>query len=249
MKRREVCGFVLDGGAYSDVLSLHEEWLVDSRQRLSYALHVGGLNIRSDTRYVDAFNSCDFAYADGMSVVLLARLAGLSGVERCPTTDLGSDLLKSAKGRLGREIRTALIGGPPDRLSDISLAFRSKFDVAVCYQKDGYSPFTSEDSVELKNSEPDLVLVGMGMPLEAHFCTDYRDMLPSCLIMTCGGWFGFVCGTEKRAPRIMRVSGVEWVYRLAQSPRRLGRRYLLGLVTFSVEAAKARRSTSLRQKG
>ena len=48
--------------------------------------------------------------------------------------------------------------------------------------------------------------------------------------MTCGGWFGFVVGDEQRAPEWMQRIGMEWTWRLAQSPRRLAKRYALGAV-------------------
>ena len=52
--------------------------------------------------------------------------------------------------------------------------------------------------------------------------------LPPCLVMTCGGWFGFITQDEKRAPQWVCDAGLEWTYRIAQSPRRLAKRYARG---------------------
>jgi N-acetylglucosaminyldiphosphoundecaprenol N-acetyl-beta-D-mannosaminyltransferase len=41
-----------------------------------------------------------------------------------------------------------------------------------------------------------------------------------------GAAFDFHSGRVKQAPRWMQRSGLEWVYRLYQEPRRLARRYL-----------------------
>jgi N-acetylglucosaminyldiphosphoundecaprenol N-acetyl-beta-D-mannosaminyltransferase len=42
-----------------------------------------------------------------------------------------------------------------------------------------------------------------------------------------GSSLRFLSGAERRAPRILRGSGFEWLFRLAQDPRRLCRRYLV----------------------
>ena len=40
-----------------------------------------------------------------------------------------------------------------------------------------------------------------------------------------GASLDFLAGTQVRAPQFMRNNGLEWVWRLATNPRRLGRRY------------------------
>jgi UDP-N-acetyl-D-mannosaminuronic acid transferase (WecB/TagA/CpsF family) len=56
----------------------------------------------------------------------------------------------------------------------------------------------------------------------------HRDELPPGLVLTCGGWFGHIVGDEKRAPRVLRRSGLEWIARVAQAPTRLAPRYARG---------------------
>ncbi len=57
----------------------------------------------------------------------------------------------------------------------------------------------------------------------------HLNELPSGLLLTCGGWFGHLVGDERRAPRVLRRSGLEWIARVAQSPSRLGPRYARGI--------------------
>jgi exopolysaccharide biosynthesis WecB/TagA/CpsF family protein len=47
------------------------------------------------------------------------------------------------------------------------------------------------------------------------------------LALCIGGSINFLTGVERRAPRWMQRIGFEWLFRLLQDPRRLGRRYLL----------------------
>src|SRR5436190_17113983 len=83
-----------------------------NRPALAFALHVGGLNARRERDFVVAMRQADVVYADGGSVVWLARLAGGTRVERAPTTDIGWDVMRGFARRVGRIPRVALIGGP-----------------------------------------------------------------------------------------------------------------------------------------
>jgi exopolysaccharide biosynthesis WecB/TagA/CpsF family protein len=73
------------------------------------------------------------------------------------------------------------------------------------------------------------------------WCRHWRDHLPSTVVLTCGGWFGHVAGDERRAPRLLRRSGLEWIARMAQQPRRLGPRYAKGLVSTAAVAVEQQR--------
>jgi N-acetylglucosaminyldiphosphoundecaprenol N-acetyl-beta-D-mannosaminyltransferase len=62
--------------------------------------------------------------------------------------------------------------------------------------------------------------------------------------MTCGGWFGFITRDEKRAPQWVCNAGLEWTYRLAQSPRRLVKRYAKGALSTAGLAVEIIRTRS-----
>ena len=55
----------------------------------------------------------------------------------------------------------------------------------------------------------------------------YWQKLDATLLFGVGAAFDFHAGRVRQAPRWMQRSGLEWVFRLAQEPRRLGRRYLV----------------------
>jgi len=195
----------------------------------AFALHVGGLNARREREFVAAMHQADVVYADGGSVVWLARLAGANRVARAPTTDIGWEILRAFRERTGRLPRVALVGGPEGLTARAGAVLESAGVAEVVLVEHGYHSDWTQPLADLRAMAPDVTLVGLGAPYEMVWCQQHRDELPLGLVLTCGGWFSHIVGDERRAPRLLRRSGLEWIARLAQSPIRLGPRYARGV--------------------
>jgi len=204
----------------------------------AYALHVGGLNHRMNQLFVDEMRAADLVYADGGSVVLLAKLAGARRIERASTTDVGWDILRAFAREHGRPARLALIGGPAGLADRAGAVLEAAGVGKVVLASDGYAEDWAHVLARLDDNPVDICIVGMGAPREMLWVRSWYELLPKALILTCGGWFGFLTGDEKRAPRLLRRPGLEWVARLAQSPRRLAVRYAQGLLASGLVAVE-----------
>lgn len=211
----------------------------------AFALHVGGLNARRERDFVTAMRRADVVYADGGSVVWLAKLAGAHHVERAPTTDIGWDVLRGFAEKAGRLPRVGLIGGPPGLAARAKGVLEEAGVAEVVHVDHGYHDDWTQPLIDLRTADPDVTVVGLGAPREMVWCEDHRAELPAGLVLTCGGWFGHLVGDEKRAPRLLRRSGLEWIARVAQAPTRLGPRYARGL---AVTAALAVRTVQRRPR-
>lgn len=224
---------VLDAAQDDLVSAICDRWTNSDKTRpLSvYALHVGGLNHRHDNEFVQAMSRADIVYADGSSVVGLARLAGAQRVGRASTTDVGWMLFRELGLRLGRTVRIALIGGPPSLAERAGEVFEAAGVAVVPMAEHGFHQDWSLVTSRLQEIAPDVCVIGMGAPREMLWVDRELGQLPPSIVLTCGGWFGFVTGDERRAPSALRRAGLEWVSRVAQAPRRLGMRYLLGAGT------------------
>ena len=200
----------------------------ETRPAFAFALHVGGLNARRQRDFVMAMRQADIVYADGGSVVWLARLAGGNRVERAPTTDIGWDVLRGFTRDVGRPPRVALIGGPEGLARRAGRVLEEGGVADVVFLEHGFHNDWSEPLERLREAAPEITLIGLGAPREMVWSQEHRDELPPGLVLTCGGWFGHLAGDERRAPRLLRRSGLEWIARVAQAPSRLGPRYARG---------------------
>jgi N-acetylglucosaminyldiphosphoundecaprenol N-acetyl-beta-D-mannosaminyltransferase len=74
--------------------------------------------------------------------------------------------------------------------------------------------------------EAQIILVNFGAPEQENFINEYRHKFPEARILAgVGGAFDFLTGRFKRAPKIFRNLGLEWLWRLFQEPKRIKRIY------------------------
>jgi N-acetylglucosaminyldiphosphoundecaprenol N-acetyl-beta-D-mannosaminyltransferase len=86
----------------------------------------------------------------------------------------------------------------------------------------------------MNEARPDIIWVGLGAPKQERWMADHRERLNATILIGVGAAFDFHTGRLDRAPLWMQRSGLEWSYRLYKEPKRLWRRYLLGIPRFVV---------------
>jgi N-acetylglucosaminyldiphosphoundecaprenol N-acetyl-beta-D-mannosaminyltransferase len=198
------------------------------------------------------YRTADACFVDGMPIVWMGRLLGeeLRSINRLGVLDWIWPLLSMAEVR---GWRVAHLGGTPQVDADSAERIRERHPGIVYSSRHGYfdhEPGSIENDQVLRwlqEWSPDLLLVGMGMPLQETWLNQNLDRLPQCTVVTVGGIMGFLAGERPTAPRWMGPLGVEWAFRLLTEPRRLARRYLVepwGLVPPLVRELVHRRSGS-----
>jgi N-acetylglucosaminyldiphosphoundecaprenol N-acetyl-beta-D-mannosaminyltransferase len=93
----------------------------------------------------------------------------------------------------------------------------------------------------LQAAEPDLILVGMGFPLQEDVCAELAANLHHGVFIGEGGTFDYESfgGTRRKAPAAMQRVGLEWLWRLILEPKRLVRQ--LAIPRFIYRIWKSRR--------
>jgi N-acetylglucosaminyldiphosphoundecaprenol N-acetyl-beta-D-mannosaminyltransferase len=87
----------------------------------------------------------------------------------------------------------------------------------------------NNDLIEYINSlHPNILILGMGMPIQEHWLMENWDRLNANIALTGGAVFDYISGELNRAPRWMTDNGLEWLGRLAIEPGRLWTRYIIG---------------------
>ena len=84
----------------------------------------------------------------------------------------------------------------------------------------------------IRATEPDVLCVALGNPKQERFIGTYGAHLGCPVMIGIGGSLDMLVGDKQRAPDWVQRVGAEWVFRAAQEPRRLGRRYLHDISVF-----------------
>jgi N-acetylglucosaminyldiphosphoundecaprenol N-acetyl-beta-D-mannosaminyltransferase len=85
---------------------------------------------------------------------------------------------------------------------------------------------------KINQIKPNILIVGMGMPLQENWTQMNRHQLQVNVIMLGGAIIDRLAGVVPDCPKFLSNMGLEWLYRLCREPKRLGARYLLGNPAF-----------------
>lgn len=232
--RAELLGCPIDILTMSETVQLASQ-AMQSRTRLQHvALNVAKfVNMRSDPVLKADVMGSDLVGIDGMGIVLAARLFGLPVKERVAGVDLFLEVLSvcAAKG-----FKPYLLGATPQVLAQATENARGKFpSLLFAGSCDGYFKPEQEDAVvdDIVKSGADCLFIGMPTPRKERFLARHRDRLGVPFIMGVGGSIDVLAGHVNRAPASMQATGLEWLYRIYQEPRRMWWRYLLTNTLFA----------------
>lgn len=203
-------------------------------QTLSF-LNQNALNLaRENAAFHDDLTRADWLLRDGVGIEVALRVFGHDPGRNANGTDIIPRLLARAGSR-----RIALLGTREPWLTAAADAVEALGPevVEVC---DGFRSET-EYSEMVARTDPDIVLLGMGMPRQEHVA---RQLALSAgrprLFINGGAVLDFLGGRFARAPLWLRSARLEWAFRLAQEPRRLTGRYVNGGGRFALTVARLR---------
>lgn len=192
---------------------------------------------QTDRAYREVLDRADFLLPDGSGMAVAARLAGRELGENLNGTDLFPELCRCAAER-GQSI--FLLGGKAGIAAAAAQAMQERYPALnIAGTRHGYWSASEEDAVvaEINASGAAIVLVGLGVPTQEIWIDRIRDRLMARVVMGVGGLFDYYSGAIPRAPLALRKIGCEWAWRLAQEPRRLFVRYVIGNPRFLAAAA------------
>lgn len=184
-----------------------------------------------DVAFRRAIQSADIRVPDGMWIVYASRIAGRA----VRNTVTGRLLLPAVAARAaGASLPIALYGAGPRVAAEAAGRLRTRhaqLDVVAALTPPLGLKIGSDDddkSVErLKASGARIIFVALGAPKQELWMERRRHDLPGVVLVGVGAAFDIVAGRFREAPRWMTRIGMEWLFRLWQEPRRLGRRYLV----------------------
>lgn len=197
------------------------------------------VNMKKDQELAQSVTECDIINIDGMGVVWGARFVGHQIPERVAGVDLFYELNAMAEKE---EFPVFFLGAKQEVVEKTAQIMKSNHpNLNIAGHHHGYFWDDEEALVKkVKDSGAKLLFVAITSPKKENFINKWRDELGVDFVMGVGGTFDVVAGKVNRAPVWMQNSGLEWLYRVIQEPRRMWKRYLVTNSKFALLLLKER---------
>lgn len=208
-------------------------WLVEmsrvlatGRRRWLYGSHnLHSLYLLNNDRSLRRFYArCNDCYIDGTPVRLILKGFGVATTsdQRFSLMDHFLDLLQHAE----TEKWSVFYLGSKDSVIEIGRTLtREMFPELRIKFHHGYQPEESNVAHIINEWRPDILLVGMGMPLQERWIIKHIDSLEAGIIVQVGATLDYYTGAQAKPPLWMSRRGLAWLYRLWHNPVRLFHRY------------------------
>jgi N-acetylglucosaminyldiphosphoundecaprenol N-acetyl-beta-D-mannosaminyltransferase len=189
----------------------------------------------------DILNRALLVTPDGMPMVWMGKLQGQQSIRRVYGPDLMLNLLEHS---VAEGFTHFFCGGVPGIAEDLRLRLGRRFPGVkiVASYTPPFRRLNDEEISDLqklvRGTRPDFFWVGLSTPKQERFMAQFLSILPEAKIFIgVGAAFDLLSGRIRQAPKWMQRTGLEWVFRLSQEPKRLVRRYLLNNPMFAIRAA------------
>jgi len=177
-----------------------------------------------DTTVATALAGAELCICDGIGITLAAALLHGKIVRRC-TDNLLDTLIKIAAMN---GWRVFFLGASADSNNQACTNFLKRYpNLQIVGHRDGYFKNSQEVIHQINESRAELLFVAMGSPKQELWISRHRHEISPYFCMGIGGALDVVSGKVKRAPKILRKIGLEFLYRLITQPKRFVRQLAL----------------------
>ncbi len=233
MNKMNILGINIDCLSFEDMYPIFDQWLADKSSRShSIALINVYDNVLAmmDKKLGMVYRKADLRGIDGTPFLYWARLFYYKKSDRFYAPDLMLEVSSKAKEK---GYTFFLYGGFPGSVDAIEQYLLERFEGIQVVGKytPPFRPLTEDEDQALCDTinqlKPDFVWVGLGTPKQDFWIHEHREKIKGSIMVASGATFDFFSGRIRQAPKWIRSSGFEWLFRLTQDFRRLWVRYTI----------------------
>ena len=192
---------------------------------------------RADPEAMEAVNGADLVLADGIGVIYGAKLQKTPLKARVPGIAFAQKLME----RMAQGGDTLyLLGAKPGVAEEAARNLEKQYPgLQIVGTHDGYFQDDGPVIEDIKASGAAVVFVCLGAPKQEKWMKKNGAAPGARLLIGMGGCLDVFSGRVQRAPEVFQRLGLEWLYRVAKEPSRIGR--VAKLPLFLVHAAGEKR--------
>lgn len=217
-------GFLLsESGHY--IITLNPEMIVEAQ---------------SKDIFKEVVNHADLCIADGIGILIADKmLNGGTSLERIPGIDL---IYKICGSEFTKERKIFMLGAGKGIAEKAASILQNRYpgmnivgaEEGMRFESPKFKVQSPKDHTEqnlaliqrINDAKPSILFVAFGAPKQEMWIYENLKKIPSVrLAIGVGGSFDFISGRIRRAPKVLRNIGLEWLWRLIREPKRIKRIY------------------------
>ena len=229
-ERIHILGTPIDNLTMQETLDIVDQ-AIETRGHIHHTVVNAGkiVSMHENAELKESVTEADLINVDGQAVVWVSRLFNTPLKERVAGIDLMERLVELA---YRKKYRLFFFGAREEVVSKLVALYAEKYSPEIIAgYKNGYFKKEEERKIaeQIAGCKPNILFVAISSPVKEIFLYQNKDLLSKVnLIMGVGGSFDVIAGYVKRAPLWMQKTGLEWLFRVYQEPRRMLKRYLVG---------------------
>ncbi|MEO1377466.1 MAG: WecB/TagA/CpsF family glycosyltransferase [Cyanobacteria bacterium J06635_10] len=247
MPTRKVLDFPITALRLNEQIKTILEWASEHKSKTVCVANVHMLmEAHWNADFASVLKNADMVTPDGMPLVWMMKKLGATSQDRVAGLDILASVCELAQQQ---DVSLFFVGSQTEILSGMRSKLEKEYpDLKIAAMEPlPFRPLTESEDEELigkiNESGAGVVFVSLGCPKQEKWMAEHKDKIHAVMIGL-GGAFPVYAGLHKRAPRIVRESGFEWLYRWLQEPRRLWGRYTKTIPPFMWLAMKQLISTN-----
>jgi len=211
------------------ILKIAQDFISSNRKGTICYVNVNSLNIAYNNNKLKSYLSTfDTLHPDGIGVFLASKLLyGKNGLaKRITGSDFYVELIQES---LKNHWSFFFFGDTDKTLNKISKYNSGLIIKGFC---NGFNYNNDELIKYINTSKPDILIVGLGSPKQEEWVVTNKDNINAQVIIAVGDGIKVFAGNKKRGPKILQKLGLEWFIRFLYEPKRLWKRYFIGIPLF-----------------
>lgn len=178
------------------------------------------MNAQKNEQFFEIIKNSNLNVMDGVGVKIALKFQGIKKTQ-IRGVDFSRELVKLASKN---NYRLAFLGAKEEVIQKAKENFLSQYpNLNFVYVRNGYFSDDIEIINELKQVNPQILLVGLGSPKQEELISKLKNELSGCVMVGVGGSFDVFSGIVKESPLVWRKLGLEWLYRTILQPERFKR--------------------------
>jgi N-acetylglucosaminyldiphosphoundecaprenol N-acetyl-beta-D-mannosaminyltransferase len=205
--------------SYDQALESIEEAIQAGRKSFCVAINpIKVYRAWHEPELLDILRHTDVCICDGVGVSVASRILCGRSIARITGCDLFFKLLHLASQR---RWGIYLLGASTEANAAACSQLQKTYPgIRIVGARDGYFADSSDVIKQINASGADLLFVAMGSPKQEYWISRHRQEIDARFCMGVGGSLDVASGNLRRAPRVFRATGTEFLYRFALEPRK-----------------------------